>query len=138
MGGIDMDVRAIFELPVPIWVKCDALDTTYPTGYGQLRFNVVMPNDRPPVGGPPDVPGIASHPDLTGEQVVWVQEYGAHIPESLRPATALHRIAMTDVIGPSYNHKSWFTPEHQLANYVNKWFDDVRTPESWCHTLTSP
>ena len=25
-----MDVRAIFELPVHIWVMCDALDATYP------------------------------------------------------------------------------------------------------------
>jgi len=130
---MDMDVRAIFELPVHIWVTCDALDATYPTGYGELRFNVVMPDGRPPVGGPPAVPGIASRAELTGEQVVWVQEYGAHIPESLRPAIALHRVAMTDVKGPSYNHKSWFTPEHQLAGYVNKWFDDVRT---WVEVVT--
>jgi hypothetical protein len=130
---MDMDVRAIFELPVPIWLMCDALNTTYPTGYGELRFNVVMPADRPPVGGPPAVPGIASRAELTGEQLVWVQEYGAHIPESLRPATALHRVALTDVKGPSYDHKSWFTPEHQLANYVNKWFDDVRT---WVEVVT--
>jgi hypothetical protein len=132
---MDMDVRAIFELPVHIWVMCDALDTTYPTGYGELRFNVVMPDGRPPLGGPPDVPGIASRvgEERTGEQVVWVQEYGAHIPESLRPATALHRVAVTDVEGPSYDHKSWFTPEHQLAEYVNRWFDVVRT---WVEVVT--
>jgi hypothetical protein len=132
---MDMDVRAIFELPVHIWVMCDALDTTYPTGYGELRFNIVMPDDRPPVGGPPDVPGIASSEgeELTGEQVVWVQEYGAHIPESLRPATALHRVAVTDVEGPSYDHRSWFTPEYQLAEYINKWFNEVRT---WTEIVT--
>jgi hypothetical protein len=28
-----MEVRAIFELPVHIWVMCDALDAAYPTGY---------------------------------------------------------------------------------------------------------
>lgn len=128
-----MDARAIFELPVHIWVMCDALDMTYPTGYGELRFNVVMPDDRPPVGGPPDVSGIALRPELTGEQVVWLQEYGAHIPKSLRPATALHRVAVTDVEGPSYDHMPWFTPEHQLAEYVNRWFDDVRT---WAEIVT--
>jgi hypothetical protein len=130
---MDMDVRAIFELPVHIWVMCEALNSTYPTGYGELRFNVVMPDDRPPVGGPPDVPGIASRAELTGEQVVWVQEYGAHIPESLRPATALHRVAMTDVKGPSFDHMLWFTSEHQLAEYVDKWFDDLRT---WVEVVT--
>jgi hypothetical protein len=128
-----MEVRAIFELPVHIWVMCDALDATYPTGYDKLRFNVVMPNDRPPVGGPPPVPGVESRPGLVGEQVVWVQEYGAHIPESLRPATALHRFAVTDVEGPSYDHRSWFTPEYQLAEYINKWFNDVRT---WTEIVT--
>ncbi|MGC5023065.1 hypothetical protein [Micromonospora sp. DT47] len=128
-----MEVRAIFELPVHIWVMCDALDASYPTGYDKLRFNVVMPDDRSPVGGPPPVPGVESRPELVGEQVVWVQEYGAHIPESLRPATALHRLAVTDVEGPSYDHVSWFTPEHQLAEYINKWFNDVRT---WTEIVT--
>ena len=56
-----MNVSAIFELPVHIWVMCDALDATYSTGYGELRFSVVMPEDRPPVGGPPPVPGVESH-----------------------------------------------------------------------------
>jgi hypothetical protein len=131
---MDVDVRAIFKLPVHVWVTCDALDTAYPTGYGELRFNVVMPNDRSPVGGPPDVPGIALRPELTGEQVIWVQEYGAFIPESLRPATTLHRVAVTDVEGPSYDdHRSWFTPDHQLAEYINRWFDDVRT---WVEVVT--
>ncbi|WP_018789007.1 hypothetical protein [Micromonospora sp. CNB394] len=127
-----MEVTATFELPVHIWVMCDALDATCPTGYGELRFNVVMPDGRPPVGGPPPVPGVESRSDV-GEQVVWVQEYSAFIPESLRPATALHRVVVTDVEGPSYDHMSWFTPEHQLAEYINKWFDDVRT---WTEILT--
>jgi hypothetical protein len=128
-----MEVRAIFELPVHIWVMCDALDATYPTGYDKLRFNVVMPDARPPIGGPPPVPAVESRPELIGEQVVWAQEYGAHIPDSLRPATALHRVAVTDVEGPSYDHRSWFTPEHQLAEYISKWFNDVRT---WTEIVT--
>jgi hypothetical protein len=132
---MSVDVTAIFELPVPIWVMSDALDATYPTGFGDLRFNLVMPDGRPPLGGPPDVSGYPQREseDLTGEQVVWVQEYGAHIPESLRPATALHRVAVTDVEGPSYEHRSWFTPDHQLAEYVNRWFDLVRT---WVEVVT--
>ncbi|WP_435585846.1 hypothetical protein [Micromonospora aurantiaca (nom. illeg.)] len=75
-----MEVRANFELPVHIWVMCDALDATYPTGYAKLRFNVVMPDGRPPVGGPPSAPGVESRPELVGEQVVWVQEYAPTFP----------------------------------------------------------
>jgi len=93
----------------------------------------VMPKDHPPFGGPPPVPGVEAHAELVGEQVVWVQEYGAHIPESLQPATALHRVAVTDVEGPSYDHVSWFTPEHQLAECVTEWFNDVRT---WVEIVT--
>lgn len=132
--GVDMDVSAIFELPVHIWVMCDALAAKYSTGYGELRFSVVLPTDQPPLGGAPDVPGTASRAVLTGDQVVWAQEYGAFIPESLRPATALHRVAMTDVDGPTYDdHRSWLTPDNQLAEYVNRWFDDVRT---WVEVVT--
>ena len=128
-----MDVRAIFELPVHIWMTCDALGTTYSTGYGDLRFKVVMPEARPPVGGPPDLPGIVPE-ESASAQVVWAQEYGAFIPESLRPATALHRVVLTEVDGPSYDgHRLWFTPEHQLAEYINLWFDDVRT---WAEVVT--
>jgi hypothetical protein len=54
-------------------------------------------------------------------------------PQPLRPATALHRVVVTDVEGPTYDHKSWFTSEHQLAQYINKWFNDVRT---WTEVLT--
>jgi len=129
-----MDVSAIFELSVHIWVTCDALAAQYSTGYGELRFSVVLPTDQPPLGGAPDVPGIAPRAELTGGQVVWAQEYAAFIPESLRPATALHRMAMTDVDGPAYDdHRSWLTPDIQLARCVNRWFDDVRT---WAEIVT--
>jgi hypothetical protein len=49
---------------------------------GALRFDVVMPQDHPPLGAPPTVQGMELQPALTGEQVVWAQEYGAFIPES--------------------------------------------------------
>ncbi len=130
---MNTNVVAVFELPVPIWLMSDSLNTTYPTGYGDLEFNVLMPDGRPPVGGPPDVPALQQHLNPTGPQIVWALEYGAHIPDSLRPATALHRIAIAEVTGPSYDHIPWFTTDHQLAEYVNQWFDDVRT---WVEVLT--
>lgn len=128
-----MDVRAIFELPIPIWVMCDALDATYPTGYGALRFNVLTPRDHLLVGAPPSALGLDARPELADKELVWVQEYGAHIPESLQPATALHRIALTDVEGPTYDHKEWFTAEHQLAGCIGGWFNAVRT---WAEVVT--
>jgi hypothetical protein len=128
-----MDLRAVFDLPVPIWVMCETLGETYPTGYGALRFDVVMPQDHPPIGAPPTVQGMELQPALTGEQVVWAQEYGAFIPESLRPATAVHRVGVTAVEGPTYDHKSWFTPDHQLAQFIDGWFDKVRT---WVEVVT--
>lgn len=67
--GADMDVSAIFELPVHIWVTCDALAAKYPTGYGELRFSVVLPTDQPPLGGAPDVPGTASRAELTATKL---------------------------------------------------------------------
>lgn len=75
-GVIDMDVRGVFELPIPIWVMRDALSATYPTGFGDLRFTVVMPEDGSPVG-PPPLAGIQSRPGLDGDDVVWAQEYAA-------------------------------------------------------------
>lgn len=133
-----MDVRAVFELPVHIWVMREALGGTYPTGFGQLRFTVLTPTDGPPVDespttGPPAIEGIESHPELSGADVEWAQQYGAFIPESLKPATALLRIGVTDVDGPTYDHMSWFTPEHQLAEYVTPWFDNART---WVEVFT--
>lgn len=112
---------------------CDALDASYVAGCGELRFTVVMPSARPPAGGPPDVPGMASHTEQDGEQVVWAQEYGAFIPESLRPATAVHRVVIVDVDGPLYDNLPWFTPDHQLAEHIGGWFDAVRT---WVEVVT--
>lgn len=134
-----MDVRAVFELPVHIWVMREALGETYPTGFGELRFNVVMPTEGPsvdesPTTGPPAVEGIESHAGLSGDDVEWAHEYGAFIPDSLQPATALLRVGVTDVDGPTYDdHRSWFTPEHQLAEYVTSWFDNIRT---WVEVIT--
>ena len=129
-----MDVTAVYELPAPLWVMCDALERAYPTGHGQLRFTLVTPTGSPPDGGPPDVPGFESYVKPGAEPVIWVQEYGAFIPESFRPATTLQRVVLTGVEGPTYEgHNSWFTPDSQLAEYVGSWFDDVRT---WVEVIT--
>jgi len=128
-----MGVTAIYELPVQIWVMCDALGATYSTGYADIRFTVVMPHDHPPVGLPPSLPAIMSRQGSEAGEGVWAREYGAFIPESRRPATALHRVAVTEVEGPNYEHLPWFTAEHQLAKYIGTWFDQVRT---WTEILT--
>lgn len=92
-----------------------------------------MPQDVSPPGAPPDVVGAADTVAATLEQVVWTQEYSAFIPESLRPATAVHRVAVTVVEAPSYPEKPWFTSDSQLAEFVDPWFNDVRT---WAEILT--
>jgi hypothetical protein len=128
-----VEIRAVFELPVHIWAMTDVLGATYPTGFRSLVFNVVMPTEAGPNGGPPPVVGLDVQADLVGEDVKWVHEYGAHIPESYRPATALHRIAITDAAGPTPEQRSWFTPDHQLAVYITPWFNAVRT---WVEVVT--
>ncbi len=130
-----MDVRAVFELPMHIWITCDALGKTYPTGFGPVRFNVVMPGIEPkPLGGPPAVAGVADHPDLSGEDVVWARTNTAGwVPESLRPAATLHRVALTDVEAPVDERQAWRTADAQLAEYVEPWYDNVRT---WVEILT--
>lgn len=42
-------------------------------------------------------------------------------------------MVVADVEGPDYDHKSWFTPDHQLSEYVGRWFDIVRT---WTEIVT--
>lgn len=128
-----MKVTAIYELPVPMWVTKAVLGRTYRTGYGSLHFDVAMPGGESPLGEAPAALGVDhSHVPNQGP-VVWTQEYGAFIPESLRPATALHRIVVTAVEGASYPDREWLTPDHQLAQIVDRWFDGVRT---WVEILT--
>lgn len=98
-----------------------------------MRFDVVMPEHGAPPGGPPKVEGIPETSEDPGELLVWHQEYGAFIPESLRPATAVHRVAITSVEGSTYTGRDWFTPDHQLAQFIDGWFDGVRT---WVEILT--
>lgn len=128
-----MDVTAIFELPVHIWVKRDAFNKTYSSGHGEVRFDVVMPDDRDPIGGPPDVAGISDLEAGIGEQIIWAQEYAGFIPESLRPATAALRLVITNVRAPHDEDRSWRTADQQLAEHIDGWFDDVRT---WVEVAT--
>jgi hypothetical protein len=78
----------------------DALGASYPTGFGQLLFNVVTPTigsmvDDAPTWGPPAVDGIALHSATSGNDIEWAHEYAALIPESFKPATALLRVGIT-------------------------------------------
>lgn len=126
-------MRAIYEFPVPIWTTCESLGRSYETGLGSLQFDVLMPADEPPLGGPPVVPATGQAITTPDAQTVWTQEYGAFIPESLRPATAVHRVGVAAVVGQIYADRPWLTPDHQLAESVDRWFDSVRT---WIEILT--
>lgn len=124
-----MDVKAIYELPVPIWVTTATLGATYSSGYGPVRFDIVMPLDRPPVGMAPAIEGldqsalsrmhVSEEPDdLVGELVVWTQEYGAFIPESLRPATALIRVVVSGVQAPKHATRTLAGPDDRLVEVI--------------------
>lgn len=126
-------VTAIYELPVPIWVSCAALGGTFPSGYGRVQFDVVMPQDRAPVGGPPVIDGVEITQPLDGELVVWTTEYAADVPEEFQPATALLRIVITAVEAPTDTARSWQGPDRQLGSIIKFWFDRVR---SWVEICT--
>ncbi len=81
-------VTAIYELPVPIWVSCAALGGTYPSGYGRVQFDVAMPQDLAPAGGPPVIDGVEVPESLDGELAAWTTEYAADVPDEFHPATA--------------------------------------------------
>lgn len=126
-------VTAIYELPVPIWVSCAALGGSYASGYGNLQFDVSMPQDGAPVGGAPVIDGVEVPKYLDGELVAWTTEYAAWIPEEFQPATALRRIIITAVEAPTDAARSWRGPEQQLGEFIKFWFDQVRT---WAEILT--
>ena len=126
-------VVAIYELPVPIWVSCAALNETYPSGYGRVQFDVVMPQDRAPVGGPPVIDGVETTQPLDGELVAWTTEYAADVPEEFQPATALLRLVITAVEAPTDTARSWRGPDQQLGEIIKFWFDQVR---SWVEICT--
>lgn len=126
-------VTAIYELPVPIWVSCAALNTTHQSGYGKVRFNVVMPQELAPTGGPPIVDGVVVPRSLDGKLVEWTTRYAAWIPEEFQPATALRSMAITEVRCPTEGARSDREPVWQLGECIKFWFDQVR---SWVEVLT--
>lgn len=130
-----MDVIASYEFPVPIWVTRSALEQSYPTGYRGVEFTVATPRESSPAGAAPLIDGVDHFESSTdGEQTVWDMEYGAFIPESLRPATALHRVAIHQVTAPEPpEHRSWASEADQLGWVIQAWFDDVRT---WVEVIT--
>lgn len=99
----------------------------------RLRFDVKLPQDREPAGGAPSILGPEWTTGGGGDHLVWAQEYGAFIPESLRPATALHRVVLTNVEAPIDEHKPWRTADQQLGENVSRWFNGVRT---WAEIIT--
>lgn len=126
-------VTAIYELPVPIWVSCAALGGTYSSGYGSVQFDVVMPQDRPPAGGPPAIDGVAVPESRDGELVEWTIKSAGWIAKEFQPATALLRIVITAVEAPIDETKSWRGPDQQLGECIKFWFDHVR---SWVEIFT--
>lgn len=131
--SVSEPVTAIYELSVPIWLSCEALGGIYPSGYGRLRFDVAMPQDRPPVGGPPVIDGVEVTDSLNGELVEWTTEYAAWVPDEFQPATALRRIVITAVQAPTDVARSWRGPEQQLGDFIKFWFNQVR---SWVEIVT--
>lgn len=125
----DIDAKAIYELPIPIWVTSATLGRTYESGFGEVTFDVVMPADEPTDGAPPAASGLSEKT----QGLTWTHEYGAFIPESLRPATALLRIALVNIKAPIDNERAWRAVDHRLAENIDRWFDDVRT---WVEVLT--
>lgn len=128
-----VEVTAVYELPVPIWVSCGALGQTFRSGIGSLRFDVAMPKDEQPVGAAPEVKGASFPEQPDGEILAWTTEYAGFIPEDMQPATALRRIVITAVQAPVDPDKSWRGPDHQLGELVGYWFDQVRT---WAEIYT--
>lgn len=126
-------VTAIYELPVPIWVTCAALGSTHPSGYGRVQFDVVMPQDRAPVGGPPAIDGVEVPGPTAGKLVEWTTRYAGWIPKELEPATALRRIVITNVKAPTDPDKAWRGSDQQLGEAISYWFNQVRT---WAEIFT--
>lgn len=128
-----MRVTAIFELPVPIWITRAALGSIYPTGTAEVRFDLCTPQDREPFGAAPRVLGSEWSTTTDGEQLVWTQEFGAFIPDPLRPATTLQRVVLTNVEAATDEDRSWRTADHQLGESLSPWFNEVRT---WAEIIT--
>ena len=128
-----MNVIAIFKLPVHVWVTTDTLADTFPSGSGDVRFTVATPREEPPIGAPPAIDGIDLPESAEVVQTEWAQEYAAHIPASLKPATALVRVVITDVEAPEDLVNTWRTADQQLADAIDIWFDKVRT---WAEVIT--
>lgn len=127
-------VTAVYTLPVPIWVSCSALGLRYSSGIGGLRFDVVMPQDLEPVGGPPVSDGVSIPDSRDGELIEWTTQYAGWIPDDLQPATALRRVVITAVEAPAPEPPQlWRGPEYRLAEAIGSWFDRVRT---WAEIYT--
>lgn len=131
-GGSER-VAAIYKFPMPIWVTTSCLGKTYSSGCGELRFDVVMPSGQPSNGGRPESAGLEFPESFKGESEGWTANYASFVPDRLKPATAVIRIAIDAVEAPRRDGQAWTGPDQQLARQINLWFDRVRT---WVEILT--
>lgn len=120
-------LTAIYKLPVHIWMSCAAMGGRCPSGFGRVQFDVVMPENRGPFGGPPEVENVEVPVLIDEKPVVWTTEYAADIAEKFQPATALLRVVITAVKAPVDPARSWSGPDAQLGACIASWFDQVRS-----------
>ena len=128
-----MDVRAVFELPVHIWVMREALGRDLPDWLRPAPVRRRDADDGSPTAGPPAVEGIESRPELTGGTSCGPTSTAPSFPSRLCPRPPSFGSASPTSRDPPTTTRSWFTPEHQLAEYVTPWFDNVRT---WVEVVT--
>jgi hypothetical protein len=123
-----MNVTAIFELPVPIWISTGVLGERITSGFGSVTFDVLMPTDDGPAGGPPRVEGVEVPTVVDGslELLTWAQRFAAF--PSDRDSTAVCRV----VVQTNGAANRWSDP-YALARAIDPWFNAVRT---WAETIT--
>jgi hypothetical protein len=120
---------AIYELPVPIWVSTASLGERIPTGFGSVKFDVIMPLPGGPVGIAPALDGVVVPNQKPGsaDLLVWVQRFAAFTPGDHTESTGLCRVVVqTTTAGLSASN-------YDLIRAIDPWFDAVRT---WVETQT--
>lgn len=128
-----MDVKAVYKLPVPIWIMSDSFDQTISTGCRGVSFDVCMPS----ADSPSDFvnPSFRSPAALNHQSVLtpWATRYAAMVEDQFEPALAIDRIGLENVVGHFRDERTWAGADHQLTEVIGIWFDEVRT---WVEVLT--
>lgn len=92
-----------------------------------------MPSGEPSNGGRPEASGLEFPESFKGESEGWTANYASFVPDRLKPATAVIRIAIDAVETPKNDGQTSTGAEYQLASQIDFWFDLVRT---WVEILT--